>query len=67
MSKTIYNLIEKRVKDILNKDDVITEEDLKFLILYRNAQRISPLERLINDFKKIVGILNTPDDDKGDE
>ena len=67
MSKTIDNLIEKRVKDILNKDDVITEEDLKFLILYRNAQRISPLERLINDFKKIVGILNTPDDDKGDE
>ena len=62
MSKTIDNLIEKKVKDILNKDDVITEEDLKFLILYRNAQRLSPLERLMNDFKKVIKMLNTPDE-----
>ena len=66
MSKVIDNLIEKRVKDILNKQDVITEEDLKFLLLYRNMQRISPLERLMNDVKKIIGVLNTPDDE-GDE
>lgn len=65
MSKEIDNLINKKVKSILEKD-VLTDDDLKFLILYKNINRETPTERLFKQLKKLVKQLglNEEEDNK---
>ena len=65
MSKSIDNLIEKRVKTALEKD-TLTDDDLKFLFLYKSMNKKSSLEQLIGGVKKAISFLNTPDNE-GDE
>ncbi len=65
MSKEIDNLINKKVKTILEKD-VLTDDDLKFLILYKKIKRETPTERLFKQLKKLVKQLglNEEEDNK---
>ena len=55
-NKEIDNLITKRVKKILEKD-VLTDDDLKFLILYRKIERETPSEKLFKQLKSLVKSL----------
>ena len=57
MSKEIDGLIIKRVKKILEKD-ILTDDDLKFLILYKKINRETPSERLFRQLKDLAKALN---------
>ena len=54
MNKDIEALINKRVKNILNKD-VLNDEDIKFLILYKKMNQPSLLDKI----KNIIKFLNS--------
>ena len=57
MNKEIETLITKRVKNILSKE-TLNDEDLKFLILYRQMNKPT----LLDTFKKIVNFVNEGSD-----
>ena len=56
MNKDIETLIHKRVKNILNKD-TLNDEDLKFLLLYRQMNK----PNLLDTLKKIINFINSDD------
>ena len=61
MNKDIEALINKRVKNILSKD-VLDDEDIKFLILYKRMNQPTLLDRVISSTQKIMKFINSNDE-----
>ena len=61
MNKDIEALINKRVKNILSKD-VLDDEDIKFLILYKRMNQPTLLDRVIGSTQKIMKFINSNDE-----